>query len=88
MTYLIALAEDKINPGVRLRGTASKARTALEVDQPRKLAFFGFLAFFFGRLNRFVKTTDTAGEEPQLISSGFAVVHRDIKEQLGDPKLA
>jgi hypothetical protein len=60
MTHLITLAKHKINPGVRLRGTTSKARATLQIDQPRKFTFFGFLSLFFGGLNGFVQATDTA----------------------------
>ena len=88
MTHLITLAEHEFNPGVRLRGTTSKARATLQVDQPRKLAFLGFLGLFFDRLNRFVQATDTSCKESQLVPSGLAVVHGDIEEQLRNPKFA
>lgn len=87
-THLITLAEHEFHPGVRLRGTTSKARATLQIDQPRKLSLFGFLALFFSRLNRFVPATDTSCKEPQLVSTRLAVVHRDIEEQLRNPKFA
>lgn len=87
-THLITLAEYEFNPGVRLRGTTSKTRATLQVDQPRKLALFGILAIFFSWLYGFVQATDTSCKEPQRLPSGLAVVHRDIEEQLGDPKFS
>jgi hypothetical protein len=85
---LVTLAEYEFNPGVRLRGTTSKTRATLQVDQPRKLALFGILALFFSGLDGFVQATDTPCKEPQRVPSGLAVVHRDVEEELRNPKFA
>ena len=83
--YLITFAEDKVHPGVRLRGTASKSRATLQINQPRELSCF---AVFLSGLNGCVFTGNAARKESQGVPGGLAVIHRDIKEKLGYPKLA
>lgn len=85
---MVSLAEHEFDPGVRLRGTTSKARATLKIDQPRKLALLGFFALFLSRLNGFVQATDASCKEPQRVPSRLVVVHRDIEEQLRNTKFA
>ena len=82
--YLISFAEDEVHPGVRLRGTTSKARATLQIDQPRKFPSFALLRW----LNRRVFASNAARKESQGVTCGFTVIHGHIKEQLGDPKFA
>ena len=82
VTYLIPLGEDWVDPAVVLRGTASKARTTLKKEEPRKVGLF------LGWLEWFVETRHTSSKKSQSGSIRLLVVDRDIEEQLANPQFS
>lgn len=82
VTYLVPLRESWLNPAVVLRGTASKARSTLQIDQP------GQAVLFLGWFDGLIQARDTPSKKSQSAFVGLAVIDGDIKEQLDDAKLA